>query len=485
MHFLRRSLIGIFLLALTLALFAWAGNTVRLAVQERMNAEPRSFEQSERVLSVNVVEVQPQTIAPALTLFGELESARTLDLRAVVGGTVLEVSENFRNGGRVEADELLVRIDPTDARAALERSQVDMQDARAELRDAERALTLAQDELDAAEDQAELRRRALDRQQDLSDRGVGTAAAVETAELAVSSAEQAVLSRRQALAQAEARIDQARTRLDRAEIDLDEAERTLDDTEIHAAFSGSLAEVTASPGIRVTANERLGQLIDPDRLEVSFRLSTSQYSRLLEADRTALGAPVTVSLAVEGLNLTAQGTVARESALVGEGQTGRVLFAQLDDTAGMQSGDFVTVSVTEPPLEDVALVPATALAADDTVLVLDAENRLSEAPVTLLRSQGDDVIIRAPDLAGQRIVAERSPLLGSGIKVQPLNKDQTSTAPTEPQVIALDPDRRARLMAFVEDSPMPDAAKARVLSQLEQDEVPAEVVTRLETRMGG
>jgi RND family efflux transporter MFP subunit len=485
MQFLRRSLVGIFLLSVTLALFAWAGNTVRLAVQERMNAEPRSFEQSERVLSVNVVEVRPETLAPEMTLFGELESARTLDLRAVVGGTVLEVSESFRDGGRVDAGELLVRIDPSDARAALERARVDMQDARAELRDAERALTLARDELAAAEDQAELRRRALARQRDLADRGVGTAAAVETAELAASTAEQAVLSRRQALAQAEARVDQARTRLDRAGIDVDEAERTLADTEIHAAFSGSLAQVSASPGIRATANERLGQLIDPDRLEVSFRLSTSQYARLQEADGTAVGSPVTVSLAVEGLNLTAGGTVTRESALVGEGQTGRVLFATLDDTAGMRPGDFVTVTVTEPALDDVALVPATAVAADETVLALDAENRLTEAPVTLLRRQGDDVIIRAPDLAGQRIVAERSPLLGSGIKVQPLNPDRTSAAAAESRVISLDPERRARLVAFVEGSPMPDEAKARVLSQLEQDEVPAEVVTRLETRMGG
>ncbi|PWG16518.1 efflux RND transporter periplasmic adaptor subunit [Salibaculum griseiflavum] len=486
MQFLRRSLVGIFLLAITLALFAWAGNTVRLAVQERMNAEPRSFEQRERVLSVNVVEVQPQTIAPDLTLFGELESARTLDLRAVVGGTVLEVSENFRDGGRVEAGELLVRIDPRDAQAALNRTRANLQDSQAELRDAERALTLASDELAAAEDQADLRRRALARQVDLADRGVGTAAAVENAELAASSAEQAVLSRRQALAQAEARVDQARTRLARTEIDLDDAERTLADTEIHAAFAGSLAEVAASPGIRVTANERLGQLIDPDQLDVSFRLSTSQYARLLESDGTVIGAPVTVSLAVEGLNLTAQGSVSRESALVGEGQTGRVLFARLDNTAGMRPGDFVTVTVTEPALDGVALVPATAVAADETVLVLNEENRLREAPVTLMRRQGDDVIIRAPDLAGQRIVAERSPLLGAGIAVQPLNLDeQRSAAPAEPQVISLDPERRARLVAFVEGSQMPDEAKARVLSQLEQDEVPADVVTRLETRMGG
>ena len=77
MQFLRRSLIGIFLLAVTLALFAWAGNTVRLAVQDRMNAEPRSFPQRERVLSVNVVTVTPETIAPDLVVFGELQSAST------------------------------------------------------------------------------------------------------------------------------------------------------------------------------------------------------------------------------------------------------------------------------------------------------------------------------------------------------------------------------------------------------------------------
>ncbi len=43
MRFLRRSLIGVFLLALTLALVAWAGELVRGAVVARMNEEPRSF----------------------------------------------------------------------------------------------------------------------------------------------------------------------------------------------------------------------------------------------------------------------------------------------------------------------------------------------------------------------------------------------------------------------------------------------------------
>lgn len=484
MKFLRRSLIGVFLLAVTLALFAWAGNTVRLAVQERMNAEPRSFPQRERVLSVNVVTVTPETIAPELTAFGELNSTNTFDIRALAGGTVLELSENFVDGGTVERGELLVRIDPRDAQSARDRMAADLRDAEAEVRDADRALALAIDELASAQGQVELRERALTRQIDLSDRGVGTAAAIETAELALASANQAVLARRQSEAQAQARVDQATTRVDRAELNLADAGRALADTEITAPFSGTLTDVSIDQGLRVTANERLGELIEKDNLEVAFRLSTAQYARLTSMDGSLGTAAVTVTLEAQGLTLTAQGQISRESANVGAGQTGRLLFARLDEAAGLRPGDFVTVSVTEPELEGVALVPATAIDANDTALMLGEENRLSEVAVQVLRRQGNDVIIRAPELNDQQIVAERSPLVGAGIAVQPIDPNAAPVVPEPPEMITLDDDRRARLIAFVEESRMPPPVKTRIMGQLEQDEVPADVVNDLEARMG-
>jgi len=484
MLFLRRSLSGLFLLAATLALFAWAGNTIRLAVQERLNAEPRSFQQRERVLSVNVVTVTPETIAPELVVFGQLDSANTLDIRALSGGTVLEVSENLVDGGLVTADELLLRIDPRDAQSARDRVAADLRDAEAETRDAERALVLAQDELAAGIEQANLREQALTRQRDLEQRGVGTAAAIETAELAVSSANQAVLSDRQSQAQAQARLDQAATQLDRAKLNLADAERVLADTEIRAPFSGTLADVTVASGVRVTANERLGELIQKDDLEVSFRLSTTQYARLVGEDGTLGNAPVTVTLEAQGLTLRAQGQISRESAVVGEGQTGRLLFASLDQAATLRPGDFVTVTVTEPELRQVARIPSTAVDANETALLLGAENRLEEVPVEILRRQGDEVLIRAPQIHGQQIVAERSPLLGQGIAVQPIDPNAVAEIPEPPELVTLAPDRRARLISFVEESGMPPPVKTRILGQLEQDEVPLDVIERLEERMG-
>jgi multidrug efflux pump subunit AcrA (membrane-fusion protein) len=483
MRFLRRSLMGVFLLAVTLALMAWAGNMVRGAIQARMNEEPRSFEQRERVLAVNVVTLTPETITPELTVFGELRSQRTLDLRIATGGTVREASDALVEGGAVRQGALLLRIDPVEAQAALGRVRADLQDAQAEVRDAERSLLLEQDELTAARAQATLRDQALTRARDLQDRGVGTAAAVETAELAASSAQASVLTRRQALASAQARIDQATTRLARADISVSEAERAVADTEVFAAFDGVLAEVTISLGGRVAANERFAQLVDPTQLEVAFRVSTSQYARLLDGDGTLITAPVRVALDVSGVNLLAEGQITREGATVGAGQTGRLLFARLEAAPGFRPGDFVTVSIDEPELRNVALIPATAVAADQTVLVVGDEDRLQSGVVDLLRRQGDDVIVGLRDLAGATIVAERSPLLGAGIKVRPIQPGGAQEVAAS-DMITLDADRRAKLIAFVTDGRMPDEVKARIIGQLEQEQVSSETVTRLESRMG-
>ena len=488
MKFLRNSLIGVFLLSVTLGLVALAGNIVYGALEARWAREAPERPARERVIAVNVVTVEPTTVAPVLSTFGEVRSRRTLELRAAAGGAVVWVADAVEDGGSVTAGDLLVQIDPADAQSALDLAQAALAEAQADLRDAERNITLAQDDLVSAQEQAGLRERALGRQRDLLDRGVGTEAAVETAELAAAAARQAVLSRRQGTAQAETRIDQARTSLQRQEIALAEAERRLADTELHAQFSGVLSDVAVVEGGLVSPNERIAQIVDPEALEVSFRVSTSQYARLLDETGRLEGLPVVVSLDVMGADIVTSGAISRESAAVGEGQTGRLIFARLDEAAGFRPGDFVTVRVEEDPLEDVALLPASAVDPAGRVLVVGEDERLGEATVEVLRRQGDQVIVRARALAGQDIVAERTPLLGAGIKVRPVRPATPGEAavPEEPDLVELDPDRRARLMAFVEGNRfMPADAKERVLAQLRQDRVPARMVERIESRMGG
>ncbi|UWQ50464.1 efflux RND transporter periplasmic adaptor subunit [Leisingera caerulea] len=484
MRFLRQSVTGVFLAAVTAALLLYAGHMIFSAIEAQLNAEKKAPPARERIFAVNVVTADLQTVAPELTAFGRVESRRTLELRTAVGGRVVQLSEDFEEGGTVRAGEVLVQIDPADAQSALDRAEADMMDARAEERDAGRALVLAQDELQATQDQAQLRERAFQRQVDLADRGVGTAAAVETAELAAVQARQAVISRRQAVSQAEARADQAATRVARAQIALDEAQRDLDDTTIKAGFDGTLQAVSLVQGRLVSANEKIADLVDPDLLEVAFRVSTAQYARLLDAEGHLLRAPVRVTLDADGAGLSATGRISRASGAAGDGQTGRLVYARLGTAPGFEPGDFVTVKVTEPEVAAVARVPASALGADGSVLVLGEDNRLQALPVELVRRQGDDVLIRGAGLEGREIVTGRTPLLGAGIKVRPLRRDAGVQA--LPELIELSDERRARLVAFVEgSSAMPSEMKAKMLQQLAEARVPAQLVSRIESRMGG
>lgn len=484
MRFLRQSLVGVFLASLTLALLFVAVQLITGAVQEVLTRDNQPPQARERIFAVTVQTAELDTVTPQLEAFGQVQSRRRLELRAALGGRVMSLAEDFEDGGTVTAGELLVELDPADAQSALDRAKSDLLDAQFEERDAERSLLLAQDELKAAEAQADLRDRALQRQRDLESRGVGATASVEEAELAATSAQQAVLARRIALAQAESRVDQATTLLARARIALEAAERDLDDMTIRARFDGTLTGVTLVEGRLVAANEKLAELVDPNALEVAFRVSTAQYVRLLDPEGDLIDAPVTVSLEVTGTDLTASGRISRDSGSAGEGQTGRLIYARLDDAPGFKPGDFVTVSVEEQPLERVVRLPSSVLDANGSVLVLSVDDRLETLPVQLVRRQGDEVLLRGPGLEGREVVVGRTPLLGTGVRVRPLRVEASVEA--EPDMVELTDEQRARFVAQVEASDrMPKDVKAQVLGQLNEAKIPASLLRRLENRAGG
>ena len=136
-------------------------------------------------------------------------------------------------------------------------------------------------------------------------------------------------------------------------------------------------------------------------------------------------------------------------------------------------------------MERVVRLPASALATDETVLVIGDGDRLEELQVRLIRRQGDDVLVRGAGLEGREVVVGRTPLLGEGILVRPL-RDVENAQPEPPAMLEIGTERRARIITFVEGNHhMPDEAKERGLTALSRPQVPASMVERIESRMGG
>ena len=606
MRFFSRSLIGLFMIALTLGLLTLGGNTIYTAFQDRWSKEVKKRPARERVFSTDVMIAKLTDIEPTINSFGEIRSNRTLELRAPSGGNVIMLSGSFEEGGIVKKGELLLKIDPADAQSAVDVARADLAEAEVQLTDARGSLQLAKDELSvdvaraalaeaevqltdargslqlakdelsvdvakanlvesevqlaeavgslelaegeviSAQEQLDLKERAYNRQKNLRKRGVVTDSSLEAAELSVSSAKQVLLSRQQAVKKAKLQLEQSgnvvnRRRLNltdaglsqreaiqkaklkleqsgntinrrklnltdaqlsrresiqkaklkleqsgnvvsRMKLNLADAERLLSDTELYAEFDGRLAEVNVTSGGLVNNNERLAKLIDPNDLEVSFRLSTAQYNFLSEENKLSIGRPVEVALDIMGTDLKVSGTLTRESASVVEGASGRLLFAKLNKPLGLRPGDFVSVSVKEPVLKDVFVMPASAISGNDTILLVNAEDRLEEMKVELLRRQGENIIIRSDALDGKEIVSKATQLLGKGIKIKPIRaKAAGEEVFSGPEMIELDEERRARLIAAVTaNAYIPKNVKKKILTALSKKKVRADMVERLE-----
>ena len=479
MRFVTRSLMGLMLMTLTLALLALAGNSIISAFEKKSSGGFGNREIRERVFTVEVMDVKLGTEFPEIQTFGEVISGRTLELRAAASGELVQISDNFREGGYVREGEVLFQTNPAIAQSRLLISENELAEAEADLLDGRRNLSITNEEIKAAERQLELRIKAEERQERLRERGVGTETAMETAALATSSAEQAVLAKRLSLANAEAKIARAETLVRRRKINVNEATRILSEATVKAEFDGVLTGVSAVLGRLVNANEQLGSLIDPNALEIAFRVSNDEFRAL--ATGNLAEAKLRVAL---GEDSYFSGQIDRVSAAVAAGETGRELFAHVQNAASLniQPGDFVSVAVREPVLENVVKIPSSAASTNGEVLVVNAENRLEEATVEILRNTGNDLIVRANSIEGRKLVIARAPQLGEGIRVNP--RAPGGAIIEEKKMIRLDPVRRDKILVMLRNNKrMPEPVRNRLIKQFEKGEVLEEVLVRIESRM--
>ncbi len=497
MRFLVRAVTGLGLILTTLALTAAAGWTLFDSITTAQNR--KGSPARERLYAVDAGTLKATSVTPKISAYGKVQTWNSLEIRAPAAGPVTEISSNFRDGMTVKAGELLFRIDPelaerrvVDARAALAQAETEQDEAAATQKHLEA-------ELEAARAEEKLRRADLARKTQLFAKKLTTSTVRDDAVLAVSAAEQGVIAKEREILALKARIDKAVAGVERARLTLSDAERALNDTTYRAPFSGRLNEVALTLGRRVAQNEKLGLLIDPASLEVSFPVRNEEFGRLVKSDdRDKLAAlPATVTLDLADNDVVATAILERPAAIAST-QAGRTVFARITggDASALRPGDFVSVSVAEPKMDQVAVIPADAATLDGRILIIGKDNRLQEHKARIVRRQGEKIIV-ADVPFGARYVERRLPFLARGLKVKPKNvSPQTSTVPpvaaakpkanetTTAAVHDFDESRRAALIAYVKGrESMPERIRTKLLDELQKAEPEQYIVERIERRM--
>ena len=331
--------------------------------------EPVMLVIEEKSWPVSVIEAQYGDVNPTLALFGEVITSRRSELRALVGGQVIEVGENFKEGAVVKKGELLLKIDDFEYR-----NSVIEETAKLEVmnRDFERA-----DEL------------------------------FKQGSISEQFRDNALLEKTQ------------------QELVLSESEKDLRDTELFAPFDGVINDVQATLGKQVsTFNDKIGEIIDIKNMEVRFSISKAQYGRLLEDESAIVGRAIEMKWTVGQRDLIFDAYISRVGAEITSNTGGVNIFANIeldnDQETPLRPGAFVRLRMPDKTYKSVISIPETAVYEDEYIYIIK-DQRLKKAVIVISGYDQSNVLIQpAEDLMiqnGDLIVTNQLREAGEGVKV--------------------------------------------------------------------
>ncbi|MEM8594889.1 MAG: HlyD family efflux transporter periplasmic adaptor subunit [Pseudomonadota bacterium] len=386
----------------------------------------------EAVYQVNTIAVDVADRQPTISAFGAIEARRTVELRALVQGPVVEVHPSLVPGERIAKGTALVRIDQFAYEGAVFEAKANLAEAEAGLVERRAQLDSGRVELERAEEQLALAQRDLQRSEALVQRNVANERSVDDRRLTLSQRRQAVDVAEAALALWTARIAQQEATLDRLKWRIREAERNLADTVLRAPFDAVVRREAVEPGRRLSINDLVAELYEDGALDVRFTLSDEAYGSLLESERltgaAVIGRKGTLAWRVGNETIPADIIIERIGPDVRSELGGVEIFAQISGPSlkRLRPGAFVKVTLPGRQYADAAVVPEASVYGGDHVFAV-IDGRLERRDVRVLAWYGETAYVDGP-LDGAEVLVTRLTEAGDGVRVRTSLIGQTNEA---------------------------------------------------------
>ena len=380
--------------------------------------EPEIVEERVWIVAAMPAEVTDQSLN--LELFGSLVAARDVELRSLVGGEVIEVGENFREGSILEKGALLVAVDPFEFQARLDENQAGLLEAKSRLKELIATEKSEQTALSRDREVLEREVRNVERSESLSKRGNISTKALDDARSTLSRQRQTVELREAQLDILKARIGQQKAVIERLGVGVRRAERDLSNTRLVAPFKGYVAEVSAEFGKNIDARDKVARLIDADQLEARFLLSDSQYGLLVADAAGIIGRQVTVKWKSGNTELAFVGEVARLSSEISSVTGGVEVYAELKTNANinlLRPGAFVDIVLSGNSYQNVVKLPEYSVFGDNLIYVVK-KGRLEPRKVEIIARNGGELFVRGDVASDELVITSRFPEIGPNLKVE-------------------------------------------------------------------
>ncbi len=372
------------------------------------------------VYTIEAVTANAQDNRPQLKLFGEVQAARSVELRPLVNGEITAINPNLKVGSPVFAGDILIELDLFNYQGALAEARANLAQARALLAETEARLVSEQEQFTSAQAQMELAESDLERARSLVSSGTLTQKQVEDRRLIVSQRNQAVSQRRNNQLIEKAKRDQQLASIDSLVWKVQQAERNLQNTVLKAPFTGVVNSKNAEAGRYVSTSDVVATLYDNAALEARFTLTDAQFGRISTGDDPLIGRDIEVEWNVGLSSYEYAGVIDRIGAEIASARGGIEVVARIDPTGAaieLRPGAFVEIDVPDRLYRQSYKIPETALFGGNEIFVVE-DGKLARRTVQIAAFDGEDIIIVDGLLPGDSVMTTHLTQADDGVAVR-------------------------------------------------------------------
>ena len=410
-----------------------------IAIMVRGKEPPAHTEAREDVTRVRVIEVPQLTLTPRALGFGTVAPAKVWAAVAEVDGKIIEFRDDLRAGEILPQGTVLLRIDPTDYRLAVDRAKADILALNARLAELETRVGNTRASLEIEKRALALNARDLERKRALVERKAVSQSAADQEERNLLAYRLRVQNLENALNLIPAERRQLRAQLAAQEVRLAEAERDLARTVITLPFDARISEVNVEADQVAKLGQTMVRADSIDVAEITAQVQIDKLINLISAENLSGVTPANASaeslvrLRTGALEAEWPGRVARISDRIDpQTRTVGVVVAvdrpypitarRRDDGVparpALAKNMYVEVELRGPPQPGRVVIPRAAVHAG-RVYVLNGEDRLELRKVSIAFEQEDVLVVDEGLRAGERIVVSDLIPAIAGMKLAP------------------------------------------------------------------
>ncbi len=415
MGFFSRSIRAIVVLAIAISIAVFL-----VAIK----AKPEKKEQKKVAPLAEVIIAEPSSIVMRVEAFGTVKPRKSVKITAEVPGSIEYISPLFVEGGFLQKNELIFRIDPRSYKFNRDTCIVNIKQAEADIARLEQEIVNYKLDIALANDNLKLSTKEFNRMSKLSKGNYASKNMLDSAEMAHLQAKMQVQNISNRLSLTDSIMEQKQNALKMAKVDLEKANLALGKTEIRTSFEGFVMDKFVEEGEYVGTGQPLGHIYLKSKfdVDVSIPLEKMQWiDSTMKNDTMPQVELKIVGLAGNGSNLW-HGKVVRVKANIDEKTRTLPMTIGIDNIESnnnrykLRPGTFVKCSIKGEKYDNIFILPRYLL--KQNTLFLVENGQLHRKEVNILRKFEEQVYVKSGLKKGDKILSVPIPGAIEGMQVK-------------------------------------------------------------------